>query len=96
MVLAALKASGGKAVSASESRLQEWQQRITSSDGIFICPESATCIGVLEQLVADGEIGADERVVVFNTAAGQKYVESNQLDIPQIELNEINWNDIGA
>jgi threonine synthase len=91
MVLDALKASGGQAVGASEVRLEAWQQRITSSDGIFICPESATCVGALEQLVESGDIGADERVVIYNTAAAQKYVESNNSEVPELKLEKIDW-----
>ncbi|MDB4778117.1 threonine synthase [bacterium] len=91
LVLEAIRKSHGKAVGASEDRLEDWQRRIATSDGLFICPESATCIGVLEQMIADQEIGSDERVVVFNTAAGQKYVESNSVKVPEIDLNAIDW-----
>ncbi len=91
MVIDTVKASGGKVMSAAESRIEEWQQLTTRLDGVFICPETAVCIGALEQLVRDGEIHPDERVVIFNTAAGQKYVERNTLDIPSVDLKAVDW-----
>lgn len=91
LVLETIRESHGKAASASEEKLEQWQRRVATSDGLFICPESATCIGVLEQMVADKEIGPDDRVVVFNTASGQKYVEKNHVEIPELDLNSIDW-----
>ncbi len=91
LVLDTIRKSHGKAVAAAEDRLEHWQRLVATSDGMFICPESATCIGVLEQMIAAQEIGADERVVIFNTAAGQKYVESNNVSVPEIDLNAIDW-----
>lgn len=91
LVLDAVRKSGGKVVATAEDQIEHWQRKISTSDGVFICPETATCIGALEQLVQQGEVTADERVVVFNTAAGQKYVERNNMDVPEIDLNNIDW-----
>ena len=56
----------------------------------MICPEAATCIGGLERLVAEGNITPDERVVIFNTAAGQKYFGSGGPieGVPSIDLSQ--------
>ncbi len=40
------------------------------------------CLDCLEMLRADGRIGADEEVVVFNTGASQKYPEAVPLAPP--------------
>lgn len=96
MVLDAVRQSQGTIVSADESQIQKWQSQLASSEGLFICPETAVCVGALEALVASNEIGKDERVVVFNTAAGQKYVESNRLEIPQIDLHSIDWRNLSS
>ena len=42
---------------------------------LFLLTVATACLGVLEQLVADGHIGRDDQVVVFNMGAVQKYVE---------------------
>ena len=75
MMLDAIRASGGWAVAGKETRVVEWMQRVAASEGIAICPETAVCFDVLEQLRADGRVKADDEVVVFNTGAAQKYPE---------------------
>ena len=61
-------------------------------EGISICPETGACIGAVEQCIANGIIGADERIVIFNTGAAQKYSEALACDIPAVDKNEpIDW-----
>ena len=75
MILDAIRASGGRAQSAAEERISPWMRRASSLEGIALCPETAVCLAVLEDLLADGSLSRDARVVVFNTGAAQKYVE---------------------
>ena len=82
MILDAVRASGGTAIAVDEERLGEWMRLAASLEGIPICPEAAACIGALESLVQQGWIGRDERVVIFNTGAAQKYVEALRSDLP--------------
>ena len=88
MVFDTVTESGGVAMAADEAHLPQWQRKVASAEGIMICPESATCIGVLEQLIESGDIQTDERVVIFNTAAGQKYFGGHPLDLPEIDLSQ--------
>jgi len=44
-----------------------------SNEGISVGPESAACVGAAKKLVRDGWIDADERVVIYNCGAPQKY-----------------------
>src|SRR5262249_16525023 len=67
MMLDAIRASGGCAVAGREGRITEWMRRVTSAEGIGICPETAVCFDCLEGLLADGRVRPDEDVVVFNT-----------------------------
>ncbi len=87
MVIDTVRESGGAAISVEESRIPEWQKLAASSEGTMICPEAATCIGGLERLVAEGKVTADDRVVVFNTAAGQKYFHEKP-EAPMVDLSE--------
>jgi threonine synthase len=91
MVLDAVRESGGAVVAAEEAQIVHWQQLITSSDGVFVCPEAATCIGALEMLSQRGAIQPHERVVIFNTAAGQKYMEHLEFELPTMRLAEFDW-----
>ena len=89
MVLDTVRASGGAAISVEETRLIEWKKKVSSAEGIIICPEAATCIGGLEKLIEQNQVARDERVVIFNTAAGQKYFgKGDPLDVPSIDLSQ--------
>jgi threonine synthase len=85
MMLDAIRASGGCAVAGREGRIVEWMRRGMSLEGISLCPETAVCLDCLERLAADGRVGADEEVVVFNTGAAQKYPEVVPLELPHLD-----------
>ncbi|HTU88873.1 MAG TPA: threonine synthase [Gemmataceae bacterium] len=88
MMLDAIRASGGCAVAGREGRIIEWMRRGMSLEGISICPETAVCFDCLERLLAEGKIGGDEEVVVFNTGAAQKYPEIVALNLPRIDKGQ--------
>ncbi|MEO6653017.1 MAG: threonine synthase [Ilumatobacteraceae bacterium] len=75
MILDAVNESGGQARACAEESLLAWARRASALEGIAFAPETGACLGVLEMLVAEAAIDPDERVVIFNTGAAQKYVE---------------------
>jgi threonine synthase len=92
MILDAVRASGGRAVAVPEARLSEWMTLGMQSEGLAICPETAACIGALEQLRAESWIEPHEQVVIFNTGAAQKYPEAMQTELPRIDdPSRIDW-----
>ncbi|UCD73811.1 MAG: threonine synthase [Phycisphaerales bacterium] len=92
LILDAVRESGGKAMAADEHRLEDWMRLACELEGIALCPESAFCVGVLERAVAEGEIRPDETVVIFNTAAAQKYAEVIEADLPRLDhAGGIDW-----
>ena len=76
LILDALSASGGAAVSVTDEELIAAVREIGAAEGLFAAPEGAACLPALRKLIAAGEVGANERVVLFNTGAGVKYLES--------------------
>jgi threonine synthase len=76
LILDALRASGGTAVSVTDEELIEATREIGASEGLFCAPEGAACLPALRKLMAAGEVKETERVVLFNTGAGVKYLES--------------------
>ena len=95
MIIDAIRESGGVAMSAPEEDISHWMRMSASSDGIAICPETAVCLGVLERLIESGGIARNERVVVFNTGAAQKYPEAVREWLPAIDVAEpIPWDEI--
>lgn len=95
MILDAVRASGGRALSADEDGIRDWTRIACRHEGIAVCPETAVCLAVLARCVRDGEIGAGEQVVVYNTGAVQKYVEVMEADLPVVR-EPIDWDAIQA
>jgi threonine synthase len=92
MILDAVNESGGRALAVEESRIGEWMSLGIRSEGIAICPETAACIGALEQMTHQQWIRSDERVVIFNTGAAQKYPEAMHCTLPRIDKSQsIDW-----
>lgn len=92
MILDAVRQSGGTALAVDEAKIREWMRLVASSEGIAICPETAACVGALEQLTQSGWIRPEERVVVFNTGAAQKYVEALACELPRLDISQaIDW-----
>ena len=88
MILDAVRASGGVAIAVEESRISTWMQQAVSSTGIAVCPEAAACVGALEALAGRGWIRPEERVVIFNTGAAQKYVEAIASKLPRLDRHQ--------
>jgi threonine synthase len=43
---------------------------------MFAAPEGAACLPALRKLLDRGDVSRDERVVLFNTGTGVKYIEA--------------------
>ena len=92
MILEAVRASGGRAMAADEDRLGDWMRLACRLEGVSLCPEAAACVGVLEQALAEGHIRRDEKVVLFNTGAAQKYVELLRVELPTLDpRGPVDW-----
>ncbi|MEP6920449.1 MAG: threonine synthase [bacterium] len=75
LILDALRESGGTAIAVTDDELIAATAEIGALEGLFCAPEGAACLPALRKLLADGAVKADERVVLFNTGAGVKYLE---------------------
>ena len=76
IMLDILRKSGGTAVSVTDDELIAAVKEIGSAEGIFAAPEGAACLPALKQLLARGLVKNDERIVVFNTGSGLKYLDA--------------------
>jgi threonine synthase len=85
LILDALRASGGTAVSVTDEELLAATKEIGAAEGIFCAPEGAACLPALRQLIDTGEVTVGDRVVLFNTGSGVKYMESFE---PQTNADE--------
>jgi threonine synthase len=76
IMLDILRKSGGTAVSVTDDELIAAVGEIGSAEGIFAAPEGAACLPALKHLLSRGEISNTDRVVLFNTGCGLKYLEA--------------------
>ena len=76
LILDALRNSGGTAIAVTDAELIHATKEIGAAEGLFVAPEGAACLPALKQMLAAGQVQPDERVVLFNTGAGVKYLES--------------------
>ncbi len=95
MILDAVRASGGVALATPEADIPKWMQLAAAKEGIALCPESAVCLGALEVLLRNGRVKPDERILIFNTGASQKYPEAVRENLPLIDITRpIDWSRI--
>ena len=76
LILRALRESGGTAVAVSDSEILEAQRQLATEEGVFAAPEGAATLAGLARLVQQGWVQPAERVVLFNTGSGLKYLEA--------------------
>jgi len=76
LILDALRESGGTAIAVTDDELIAATSEIGTAEGIFCAPEGAACLPALRKLLDAGQVSANERVVLFNTGAGVKYLEA--------------------
>jgi threonine synthase len=75
IMLDILRASGGGAVTVEDQEMIAATREVGSSEGLFVAPEGAACFVAAKKLLASGKIAAEERVVIFNTGSGIKYLD---------------------
>ena len=76
LILDVLRESGGTAVAVTDDELIAATREIGAAEGVFCAPEGAACLPALRKLIEAGQVNSDERVVLFNTGAGVKYLET--------------------
>ncbi len=75
LILKDLRESNGTAVAVSDEAILEAQQQLGKLEGIFAAPEGAATLAALQILLQRKWIAPEERVVLFNTGSGLKYLD---------------------
>ena len=76
LILDALRESGGDAIAVTDEELLSAAAEIGALEGLFVAPEGAACLPALRKLIEKGTVKPADQVVLFNTGAGVKYLES--------------------
>lgn len=88
LILDAVRSSGGTAIAVSDTELLDAGIRLASEEGLFIAPEGAACVSALEKLLANGFLKSNEKIVIYNTGAGLKYLEAYSTRFPRSAAGE--------
>jgi len=75
LILQDIYESEGTAVAVSDEAILEAQRQLACLEGIFAAPEGAATLAALEKLIEQKWIHPGERVVLFNTGSGLKYLD---------------------
>jgi threonine synthase len=75
LILDALRESGGTALAVTDAELIAATGEIGAAEGLFCAPEGAACLPAVRKMIEAGQVKPEDRVVLFNTGAGVKYLE---------------------
>jgi len=74
LILHDLYESNGIAVAVSDESILEAQHQLATQEGIFAAPEGAATLAALKELTKTGWLQPEEKIVLFNTGSGLKYL----------------------
>jgi threonine synthase len=75
IILDILKKSGGAAIEATDDEIMEALREWAEHEGIFAAPEGAASLVAYRKLLAIGFLKPQDKVVLFNTGSGLKYID---------------------
>jgi len=76
IMLEILRKSGGGAVTVTDEEMIADTRVIGAAEGLFCAPEGAACFSALKKLIDADQISSTDRIVLFNTGTGVKYLEA--------------------
>lgn len=76
LILRAVRESGGTAIAIGDDEALLAGIELANDEGLFVAPEGAACVEAVRRLLASGFLHPDEKIVIYNTGAGLKYLEA--------------------
>jgi threonine synthase len=76
LVLDIIRASAGTAIAVSDEDILDAGRELAALEGIFAAPEGASCVTAARKLIANGFLMPSDRVVLYNTGSGLKYLDA--------------------
>jgi threonine synthase len=75
IILDILKKSSGAAIAVSDEQMLDAVQEWASKEGVFAAPEGAASLAAYKILLEEKFLKPSEKVVLFNTGSGLKYID---------------------
>lgn len=76
LILDILRESEGHAIAVSDAEMIHYSNEMARLTGIFPAPEGGATLAALVTLLEEGVVKRDEKIVLFNTGSGYKYLEA--------------------
>ena len=92
LILRAVRESEGSAIAVPEAMIAEAVRDVAHDDGFLLCPEGGAVLAGWRMAVERGQIGKDERVLLFNCANGNKYPladTSRRIELATVEAGSL-------
>jgi threonine synthase len=83
LVLQAVRESAGTALSISDEEMLDAGVTLAEREGIFAAPEGGACVAAVRTLLKSGFLKSSERIVIYNTGSGLKYLEAYSTRFPR-------------
>jgi threonine synthase len=88
LMLRAIRDSDGCAVAVSDAEMLDAGVELASDEGIFAAPEGGACVAAVRKLLGSGFLKSSERILIYNTGAGVKYLEAYSVRFPRVAAGE--------
>jgi threonine synthase len=75
LMLRAIRETNGTAMAVSDDELMRDTRELAAAEGIFSSPEGGAAVSCLKRMLDDGLVSTTDRVVVFITGSGYKYLD---------------------
>ena len=76
IILDIIRKSGGTAVAVGDDEIMAAVKILASTEGIFAAPEGGAALAAYQGLLEDGFLTESDKVVLFNTGSGYKYLDT--------------------
>jgi threonine synthase len=88
LMLRAMRETGGCAVAISDADMLDGAIEAAETEGIFAAPEGGACVAAVRRLIDESFLKSDDRIVIFNTGTGLKYLEAFSTRFPRTNGGE--------
>ncbi|MGC2108332.1 MAG: threonine synthase [Candidatus Korobacteraceae bacterium] len=75
IILDIVRKSCGTAIAVSDEAIMDGVKELAVTEGIFACPEGGGALAAYHVLLRSGFLTGNDRVVLFNTGSGYKYLD---------------------
>ncbi len=76
IILDIVRKSNGTAIAVTDDEIMDGVKELASVEGVFACPEGGAALAAYQQLLKMGFLKESDRVVLFNTGSGYKYLDT--------------------